>query len=103
MEQTSLPSKAQFVFTWGLLWGSCTALLTALWDWHSGRSVGPPYMILGRFAIFIGVGSLYGLFRWQQSRKGLGPKKLPRTKSVARTVLFFGLMLGLVYALWILK
>ena len=45
------------------------------------------------------MGILWGFWMWK-SMESSGRKKITRTESVLKTVLFFGLMLGLLYLLW---
>ena len=48
------------------------------------------------------MGIVWGLWLWK-SIESLGRKKITRTDSIVRFVLFIGLMLGLVYLLWKMK
>ena len=100
MEQIWHSRKARFVFVVGvLLWGGSTALLTTLWDWHrTGHFDSPPWIVI-RFAIFMTMGIVGGLWTWK-STESLGRKKITRAGSIVQFVLFIGLMLGLVYLLW---
>jgi len=81
------------------LWGGCTALLITLWDWYrTGHFDSFPWIVI-RFAIFMTMGIFWGLWMWK-SMESLGRKKITRTESIMRFVLFIGLMLGLAYLLW---
>ena len=101
MERVKPSRKALFVFVWGvLLWGGSTALVLTLLDWHRTRHFDPLYKIVGRFAIFMAGGIIMGHYLWYILQT-LGRKKPTRTQSIVRLVLFVGLMLGLIYVLWI--
>jgi hypothetical protein len=100
MEQVKAPSKALFVFGWGVLvWGSLTALVISLFDWYTTHQIGSPYDIVGRFVIFMAAGILWGLIMWNR-RKAIGQRKLTLTGGLVRLVLFIGLMLRLAIALF---
>jgi hypothetical protein len=100
MEQVKPPSKALFVFVWGvLLWGGLTALLITLYDWYATHQIDSPYRIVGRLVISIAAGILWGLIMWNR-RKAIGQRKLTRTGGLVRPVLFISLMLGLTYVLF---
>lgn len=99
MEQVRPTKKALFVFVWGsLAWGGSTALVITLFDWFTTHRLETVYQIFGRFVIFMALGVWWGLFMWRN--EGLARRKLTRTGSAVRLVLFLSLMLGLVYALW---
>jgi len=79
--------------------GGLTALASTLFDWYTTHRIETVHQILGRFLIFMALGIWWGLLMWNW-REALGRKRLTRTGTAVRFVLFLGLMLGLAYALW---
>ena len=94
--------KATFAFVWGVLgWGGTTALILTLMDWHTDGHLKPVHVV-GRFVLFMSVGYFLGLRLWDRFG-ALGHMTRTRAQVVVRFVLFVGLMLGLIYLLWILS
>ena len=102
MEQVARPRKALFVFVGGVLfWGGGTALLVSLFNWHEAGHFEPIGKILARFGVFMTLGIFFGLSMWKAFfDRSLARNKKARTKAIVQTVLFFGLMLGLLFLLW---
>jgi hypothetical protein len=101
MEQVKHPGKWSYAVLWGGLWAPFTVLGITLFDWYRTRQLDSLRHIALRLIIFVTVGILYGLglHRYQESRVA----KIPtRAKQVTQTVLFIVLMMGLIYALWVM-
>jgi hypothetical protein len=81
------------------MWGGSTALLVTLVDWYMTRHFGSVYEIVGRFVIFMGLGTFFGLYLWRV-REASGWKQPTRTGNIVRLAVFSVLMVGLIYALW---
>jgi hypothetical protein len=92
-------SKRVFVISWAV-WGALTALAMILFDWHSNHHLDALH-IVGHIVIFVVVGGIYGLVLYRYPVM-TGASLLNRIPSVVQTILFFGLMLGLAYTLWIM-
>jgi hypothetical protein len=102
MDKTSGSRKALFVFVWGvLLWGGGAALTITLLDWHQSGHFRPPLHVLAMFAIYMTLGVFPGLLMWHRLA-ALPGKKLSLWQTRVQTILFFVLMLGLLYASWVL-
>ena len=99
MEQANLSSKRRFILGWGVLWGGLTAFGITLLDWRETGRMDSVRLIAGRFAVFIAVGSLWGLAVNRYPAMSAS-KLVLRIPPKVRTVLFVVLMVGLAYALW---
>jgi hypothetical protein len=95
-----ISDKARFVFLRGVLgWGFATAFVTVLFDWYKTQHLDTPIRIVGHFVIFMACGIPFGLYLW--SRRGTAiARETTRAQQIGRTVLFVGLMLGLLFVLF---
>jgi hypothetical protein len=99
MESMKPPRRTLFVLLWGVLgFGGGTALLATVVDWHAARHLTPAHIVF-RFVIYMALGIVYGRFLWDRVTN-TDYKKLSRTQTIVRSVLFIGLMLGLGFILW---
>jgi hypothetical protein len=100
MEQAKALDEARFVVVWGVLgWGGSTALLITLANWYTTHRIETPYMVGGRFVVFMGSGIVFGMFVWSR-REALGIRTATRTGNILRLVFFIILMFALAIALW---
>jgi hypothetical protein len=98
MEQTRNPGAKQFVLVWGVF-GGLTSLGISVLERYGTRYPDSVLHIVGRLAIFIALGALYGLaLQRYPMLRGVG--KTTGASSIVRIVLFAVLMLGLAYILW---
>lgn len=104
MEHRWPATKASFIIVWGVLgWGGSVALAITLIDRHRIHNIGTPYQIVARFAIFMAAGIIFGLQLWNRSGACGRTKLTPSIGNVLRVVLFFTLMVGLAFALWVMS
>jgi hypothetical protein len=98
MEQTRNPSAKQFVLVWCVL-GGLTSLGISVVERYGTRYLDSVQHIVGRLAVFMALGALYGLalHRYPMWRNVGKPT---RARTILRTVLFVVLMLGLAFILW---
>jgi hypothetical protein len=97
MEKTNR-SRASFIIVYGIGWGALTALLITL-NRHANHRIESTIGIVIRFAIFMGMGILFGEVLWRQRQSP--NRRIPsRKEQIVRAVIFWALMLTLAVILW---
>jgi uncharacterized membrane protein YidH (DUF202 family) len=99
MELVKPPRKTLFVLVWGVLGFGCgTALLSTFVDLHAARHLTPSHFVL-QFAINMSFGVLMGHLRWERLY-AVDRKKMARSETAVRFVLFAAIMVVLAYVFW---
>ena|SRR5208282_3319912 len=92
-----ISEKTRFVLLRGVLgWGLLAALLPALLKRLKTHQLESPMRIIANAVIFMVCGIPFGLYLWE-TRETRKSRVMTRAQQIGRTILFIGLMLGLLF------